>query len=211
MLCQTMRVRVQEEYVARIQCNVRSISCIFHAVVNYLYQSYALPNRKGICILAWTLCQKDLCTILLQNSFSSPASSCTKLTRLTHPTPRLALRYTPNVKLDALHVSATGTGGLSEFTSTLPSDDAVFGFVRVNIGNDEYSQRAKFVFVRWCGPETKVMRKAKLGIHSGEVTSVIRTYAVEIQTDETRDLAEDRVMTLVRKAMGANCESVVVL
>jgi len=34
---------------------------------------------------------------------------------------------------------------------------------------------------------------------------VIRTYAVEIQSDETRDLAEDRVMTLVRKAMGANC------
>ena len=139
----------------------------------------------------------------------SPVSQPSTYSRtLSH---RLALRYTPNAKPDALHVSATGVGGLSEFISTLPSDDAVFGFVRVNIGNDEYSQRAKFVFVRWCGPETKVMRKAKLGIHSGEVTSVIRTYAVEIQTDETRDLAEDRVMTLVRKAMGANCEFEVML
>ena len=38
---------------------------------------------------------------------------------------------------------------------------------------------------------------------------MIRTYAVEIQTDDKRDLEEDRVMTLVRKAMGANCEFVV--
>ena len=38
---------------------------------------------------------------------------------------------------------------------------------------------------------------------------MIRTYAVEIQTDDKRDLEENRVMTLVRKAMGANCKSVV--
>jgi len=142
-------------------------------------------------------------------SSSDPATSPRRFCHSQSVSSRLALRYTPDTRPDVLHVSATGTGGLSEFTSTLPSDDAVYGFVRVNIGNDEYSQRAKFVFVRWCGPETKVMRKAKLGIHSGEVTSVIRTYAVEIQTDDKRDLEEDRVMTLVRKAMGANCEFVV--
>lgn len=50
------------------------------------------------------------------------------------------------------------------------------------------------------------MRKARLGIQSGEVTSVIRTYAVEIQTDDKKELAEDRVMMLVRRAMGANCK-----
>jgi len=110
------------------------------------------------------------------------------------------------VKPDQLIVSAAGTGGLSEFTSQLGDDEAVFGYLRVAIGNDEYSQRAKFVFVRWCGPNTKVMRKAKLGIQSGEVTSVIRNYAVEVQTDSKGDLDEKVVLEKVRRAMGANCE-----
>jgi hypothetical protein len=50
------------------------------------------------------------------------------------------------------------------------------------------------------------MRKARLGIQSGEVREVIRTYAVEIQTDEKKELEEERVMMLVRRAMGANCK-----
>lgn len=50
------------------------------------------------------------------------------------------------------------------------------------------------------------MRKARLGIQSGEVRGVIRTYAVEIQTDEKRDLEEASVMMQVRRAMGANCK-----
>jgi hypothetical protein len=50
------------------------------------------------------------------------------------------------------------------------------------------------------------MRKARLGIQSGEVREVIRTYAVEIQTDEKKELQEDSVMMLVRRAMGANCK-----
>jgi hypothetical protein len=124
-------------------------------------------------------------------------------TNILHP--RLALRYA-DTKPDALTVSATGTGGLSEFVSSLASDEAVFGYVRLTIGNDEYSQRSKFCFIRWCGPDVKVMRKARLGIQSGEVREVIRTYAVEIQTDEKKELEEERVMMLVRRAMGANCK-----
>jgi len=51
------------------------------------------------------------------------------------------------------------------------------------------------------------MRKAKLGIQSGEVTSVIRNYAVEVQTDSKGDLEEKVVLEKVRRAMGANCKS----
>lgn len=50
------------------------------------------------------------------------------------------------------------------------------------------------------------MRKAKLGIQSGEVTSVIRNYAVEVQTDSKGDLEERVVLEKVRRAMGANCK-----
>ena len=56
------------------------------------------------------------------------------------------------------------------------------------------------------GPDTKVMRKAKMSFQSGQVKQVIRTYAVEIQTSDKRDLAADAVTMKLRKAMGANCK-----
>lgn len=35
---------------------------------------------------------------------------------------------------------------------------------RVKVANDELSQRVKFVLVPWCGPQVKVMRRAKLSV-----------------------------------------------
>lgn len=51
------------------------------------------------------------------------------------------------------------------------------------------------------------MRKAKMGFQSGQVKQVIRTYAVEIQTSDKKELDEDAVTLKLRKAMGANCKS----
>jgi hypothetical protein len=51
------------------------------------------------------------------------------------------------------------------------------------------------------------MRKAKMSFQSGQVKQVIRTYAVEIQTGDKKDLDADAVTLKLRKAMGANCKS----
>ena len=56
------------------------------------------------------------------------------------------------------------------------------------------------------GPNTKIMRKAKMSFQSGQVKQVIRAYAVEIQTDSKKDLEPDTVTLKLRKAMGANCK-----
>jgi hypothetical protein len=56
------------------------------------------------------------------------------------------------------------------------------------------------------GPQTKVMRKAKMSFQSGQVKQVIRAYAVEIQTDTKKELELDAVTLKLRKAMGANCK-----
>jgi hypothetical protein len=56
------------------------------------------------------------------------------------------------------------------------------------------------------GPQTRVMRKAKMSFQSGQVKQVIRTYAVEIQTSDKKELEEEAVTMMLRKAMGANCE-----
>lgn len=59
---------------------------------------------------------------------------------------------------------------------------------------------------RIIGPHTKVMRKAKMSFQSGQVKQVIRTYAVEIQTGDKKDLDAEAVTLKLRKAMGANCK-----
>lgn len=44
-----------------------------------------------------------------------------------------------------------------------------------------------------------------MSFQSGQVKQVIRTYAVEIQTSDKRELDADAVTMKLRKAMGANC------
>lgn len=46
-----------------------------------------------------------------------------------------------------------------------------------------------------------------MSFQSGQVKQVIRTYAVEVQTGDRRDLDVEAVTLKLRKAMGANCKS----
>jgi hypothetical protein len=51
------------------------------------------------------------------------------------------------------------------------------------------------------------MRRAKMTTQIGQVKQVLRSYAIEIQTDSKTDLKESEVTMKLRKAMGANCKS----
>lgn len=133
---------------------------------------------------------------------------------------------------DNLKLAGSGTGDIAEMTETLQDDEAAYAYVRMKLGNDEYSERVKFAFVVWqgkqttyfclehisvkslcvrimtyrTGPQTKVMRKAKMSFQSGQVKQVIRSYAIEVQTGDKKDLDEEAVTLKLRKAMGANCK-----
>ena len=50
------------------------------------------------------------------------------------------------------------------------------------------------------------MRRAKMTTQIGQVKQVLRSYAIEIQTDSKTDLKESEVTMKLRKAMGANCK-----
>lgn len=41
---------------------------------------------------------------------------------------------------------------------------ASFAYARVRYSNDKESQREKFIFIVWIGPQCKIMRKAKVGL-----------------------------------------------
>ncbi|KAL1597257.1 hypothetical protein SLS60_008841 [Paraconiothyrium brasiliense] len=115
----------------------------------------------------------------------------------------LVLKYA-SATSDSLKLDKTGTGDIAEMTETLGDDEAAYAYVRMKLGNDEYSERTKFVFIVWAGPQTKIMRKAKMSFQSGQVKQVIRTYAVEVQTSDKKELEADNVTMKLRKAMGAN-------
>ncbi|KAH9861409.1 hypothetical protein J1614_011155 [Plenodomus biglobosus] len=115
----------------------------------------------------------------------------------------LILKYA-SASSDNLTLACTGTGDIAEMTQSLADDEAAYAYVRMKLGNDEYSERVKFAFVVWQGVNTKVMRKAKMSFQSGQVKQVIRTYAVEIQTSDKKELEAEAVTLKLRKAMGAN-------
>ncbi|KAL1411213.1 hypothetical protein Q8F55_002164 [Vanrija albida] len=105
---------------------------------------------------------------------------------------------------DKLVLAETGTGDLNEFTSKLDPAKASFGFVRVKYANDEHSFREKFALVIWIGENVKIMRRAKVSVHSADVKSIIRSYSIEISASSAHDLEEDEVVQRLRRAGGAN-------
>ena len=74
------------------------------------------------------------------------------------------------------------------------------------IVNDVNLEELVLMVMMVSGKGTKVMRRAKMSLQSGQVKQVIRTYAIEVQTDDKKDLEAEQVTMKLRKAMGANCK-----
>jgi len=109
---------------------------------------------------------------------------------------------------DKLKLTATGKGGLKELKEQVPEKDAAYAYVRVNYSNDKESVRSKFCLVTWIGPQTKVMRKAKVSVQSADVKTVLRTFSIEVAGRDVDDLNEDPIIVRLRKAGGASYDGV---
>jgi len=113
-----------------------------------------------------------------------------------------------NDRSDKLVLTQTGSGGLNELSGVLSDSRASFGYARMAFSNDKESQREKFVVIVWIGKETKVMRKAKISVHSADVKSVLRVFSIEVAARERDDLKEDPIIVRLRKAGGASYDGV---
>ncbi|KAF4564695.1 hypothetical protein EYR40_010866 [Pleurotus pulmonarius] len=109
---------------------------------------------------------------------------------------------------DKLLVTQTGSGGLSELREVLDDTKASFAYVRVRYSNDKESTREKFILVVWIGPQCKVMRKAKISVHSADVKGALRVYSIEVPARERDDLNEEPIVVKLRKAGGASYDGV---
>ncbi|TFK73494.1 ADF-like domain-containing protein [Pluteus cervinus] len=109
---------------------------------------------------------------------------------------------------DKLQLTSTGTGGLSELRNALDDGKASFAYVRVSYSNDKESVREKFALIVWIGSQCKVMRKAKISVHTADVKATLRIYSIEVAAREKDDLNEDPIVTRLRKAGGASYDGV---
>lgn len=66
------------------------------------------------------------------------------------PTTWMVLKYESAMK-DNLKLDTRGEGDIAEMCEALGQDEAAYAYVRMKLGNDEYSERVKFVFVVWAG------------------------------------------------------------
>lgn len=105
---------------------------------------------------------------------------------------------------DALKLTGTGNGGLDELATKLDDSQAQYAYVRVEYANDTESKRVKFVLVIWIGEGTKVMRKARVSIESGEVKRVLGHHSIQVDARDKGDLDEKDIVIRLRKAGGAD-------
>ncbi|KAG6124017.1 hypothetical protein E4U24_004279 [Claviceps purpurea] len=103
-----------------------------------------------------------------------------------------------------LTLSKTGTGGISELASALDDAEVQYGYVRVEYANDKESTRVKFVLVVWIGENTKVMRKARVSVESGDVKRILAHHSIAVTASDRAELDEKDVVTRLRKVGGAD-------
>jgi len=119
------------------------------------------------------------------------------------PTNWLIISYASAVG-DKLKLSETGSGGLEELATKLDDSQAQYAYVRVEYANDTESKRVKFVLIIWIGEGTKVMRKARVSIESGEVKRVLGHHSIQVDARDKSDLNEKEIVVRLRKAGGAD-------
>jgi len=109
---------------------------------------------------------------------------------------------------DKFTLSKTGSGGLDELAGEVDDGKASFAYVRVSYANDKESKREKFVLICWIGKEVKVMRKAKVSVHSADVKQVLRAYSIDVAAKDKEDLKEETIVLRLRRAGGASYDGV---
>merc|ERR1712150_208523 len=90
-----------------------------------------------------------------------------------------------------------------DFLAELTDEVRLYGYLRIESG-DELSKRAKFVLVTWVGKDLSGMKKAKVGTDKSSVKAVLKSFAIEILTEEKHELELEEVKTALQKAGGAN-------
>mmetsp|Transcript_16441 Transcript_16441/g.33881 ORF Transcript_16441/g.33881 Transcript_16441/m.33881 type:complete len:313 (+) Transcript_16441:78-1016(+) len=107
----------------------------------------------------------------------------------------------------SLKLEGTGSGGLAEMKSMLPSNDVAYGLLREKFNwesvGDVSADTIKFIFVYWF-PDSGVplMRKMKVGTFEGQIRKLFEQYHADIMAGNDGEFTEDIVKTLLENITG---------
>merc|ERR1712217_710455 len=113
-------------------------------------------------------------------------------------------KYTADLKSIAL--TASGTGGLSEFKQKVDDDLAWAGLRCYGVdkrGGTEV-RRTKFIFVQIRPEAASQIKKAKQASHKGEVKEVLINAHMDLVVEGLGDLDEQGLITKLQAATGAH-------
>lgn len=121
----------------------------------------------------------------------------------------LLASYVPNSKTD-IHVIRKGSGGIEGCCETLPSDQPLFGGVRLSNG--------RFVSFAYCGDDVRTMVKGRASMHKNGVLNVLEGCDKDIEVWEGMTEADigksreeaTRIMadTKPKPSTNGDCESI---
>jgi len=104
-------------------------------------------------------------------------------------------------KSNTLKFHASGDKGLAEMRTHFKDDVVMYGLIRVNEKIDD-TVAVKFCFVDWRGDNINRMQRANLGIHSGDVASLLRPFHVDVQCADHSEITDAIIMQKVKNASG---------
>jgi len=116
------------------------------------------------------------------------------------PTDWMLITYTAP-KSNSVKFLASGSGGLAEMRTHFKDDVVAYGIIRVTEKIDD-TVAVKFCFVDWRGENINRMQRANLGIHSGDVTALLRPYHVDVQCTDQSEITDAIIMQKVKNASG---------
>lgn len=110
----------------------------------------------------------------------------------------LVLGYSDKI---TLCVIAEGPGGLNECKPYLPQDTERYILLRKD-HKVEMARTVKFAYVSWTPPKLKIMRKAMLSTHKGQVKEMLRPHHVFLDCTDDSELDESIIMDKIGFSSG---------
>jgi hypothetical protein len=93
------------------------------------------------------------------------------------------------------------SSGIEEFKSNIGAEFLDFGYFRVTSG-DEFSKRAKFVFIKSLTKGLKMTLRAQLSVTCGDVEKVIKQVNVAVEAETLDELSEVDILDRASKTGG---------
>jgi len=109
----------------------------------------------------------------------------------------LVAGYTGNTSIGLV---TKGSNGFDGMKAALSDEDCFFAYLRIKRTDPDGTNRTKFFLITFQGAKAKVLRKAKVSVHMGNVKEVLKDYALAYSTDNLADLTLEELTTRLDKA-----------